>query len=730
MVRSFSILLIVLVSGISAQPLAERVPADALLYVGWRGAADPGTGYDSSRLKQILDQSNIRAAVNEFLPRAMKRIGQTEPQSAEAMDLINAVGAALWKYPTVLYVAGVDWTNPEGPAPMVALLCKAGADSKSVEARLSEVFKKAHRVPPQLELFSNEQFVGLTFAADAQSAPQSSLANDAQFNDLLKSTQTDPALVVSVNFSRVWAVIEEAVAMDGKPRQMEKWHQVRDALGILGLQNIVCTAGFEGRDWTSHTFIKTTGERKGILKLLEGKPLSEDLLKQIPADSVMAFGGALDLAGLIGSIRQTVGEIDPNAVQQVDQVIGAVSMYIGRNLETEVLAPLGEHWVGYASPSVAGGGLLGLVMMNQPDDLKKAEQGAMSTMLAICNSVNGQVPGRKVQFRIEKVKVGELGVNYLATPLVSPAWTSANGRMYFGLYPQTAAAAARRPSNDGKSLLDNPDFAELRKWSDAGKLSGFSYTDLRTGAGDAYQGMLMLSRLGLGIGDLFGVKSPELVIPTFDVLQPHFTYAGSVSWTDQDGWHQKAREPFPGASLMSGRDASAIAGVVALQTSILLPSLNRARETANRVKCASNLRQMGQLCLLYANDHKGKYPETAKELYRSAIADYDLVGEVFLCPSNTTSLPQNFKAMTPDEKAAWLAEHSDYIYVGGGKTVSAPAEAVIMYEKMVNHDQDGFNALFADGHVEWNNRNVMDKVLQAGGVKPADAPVPSGRGRP
>lgn len=53
-----------------------------------------------------------------------------------------------------------------------------------------------------------------------------------------------------------------------------------------------------------------------------------------------------------------------------------------------------------------------------------------------------------------------------------------------------------------------------------------------------------------------------------------------------------------------------VIGIIALLISILLPSLNRARETANRVKCASNLRQIGQAILLYANDNKGQYPRT------------------------------------------------------------------------------------------------------------------------
>jgi prepilin-type N-terminal cleavage/methylation domain-containing protein len=49
-----------------------------------------------------------------------------------------------------------------------------------------------------------------------------------------------------------------------------------------------------------------------------------------------------------------------------------------------------------------------------------------------------------------------------------------------------------------------------------------------------------------------------------------------------------------------------VIGIIALLIAILMPALSRARAQANAVKCATQMRDIGQSLMLYANLHKGE----------------------------------------------------------------------------------------------------------------------------
>jgi prepilin-type N-terminal cleavage/methylation domain-containing protein/prepilin-type processing-associated H-X9-DG protein len=240
-----------------------------------------------------------------------------------------------------------------------------------------------------------------------------------------------------------------------------------------------------------------------------------------------------------------------------------------------------------------------------------------------------------------------------------------------------------------------------------------------------------------------------------------------------------------------------VIGIIALLISILLPSLNRARETANRVKCASNLKQLGTALLMYANEQRNQgFPRTPQaalssnlvtwgtirsgtgaasaaslvaatntstaDPFGTAATNYsplandvsasmflllrtqDLVPEVFTCPSsnaerfdygpgntaqnwvnwpgitggtsknvsysfqnpfaNTTGVQNGFKW-----NATLTAEFAIAADLNPGTADNDNVLAVLSNSdsrgmragNSNNHDEDGQNVLYADGHVDW-----------------------------
>ena len=55
--------------------------------------------------------------------------------------------------------------------------------------------------------------------------------------------------------------------------------------------------------------------------------------------------------------------------------------------------------------------------------------------------------------------------------------------------------------------------------------------------------------------------------------------------------------------------------IISILAALLLPALARAREQANRVACGSNMKQLGLVFLMFADEHGGQLPPGAPNEY-------------------------------------------------------------------------------------------------------------------
>jgi prepilin-type N-terminal cleavage/methylation domain-containing protein/prepilin-type processing-associated H-X9-DG protein len=91
-----------------------------------------------------------------------------------------------------------------------------------------------------------------------------------------------------------------------------------------------------------------------------------------------------------------------------------------------------------------------------------------------------------------------------------------------------------------------------------------------------------------------------------------------------------------------------VVAIIAILASMLLPALARAKESANRIKCNSNLKQIELALKLYADDNNGFYPpRTPSWRWPTLLQQYYLNTNLLLCPTDLLRGPPGTDPTSP-----------------------------------------------------------------------------------
>ncbi len=528
-------------------PLANRVPAGVLFYIGWNGSPAHWPGYAKSTLARFLKRSHFAAFMADGLPALLKSAAWRHtplPVTATSQGLIQKDISLLARHPWAFYCLPAAKTDG---SLSTALVIDAGPDGKSVLAALREQI--AAKLPASAAavcgrtglfcyLFTHPR-VRMRAALNGHGH---GLATDAKYCAAIGQLPATGGYAVYADLSGLLAAADAYTGQN--PAIKSHWKKVKTAFALGGYTVYSEGGGLVGGHWQDGAFLAMPNSRPS-----QGKAVRA-LLARVPAGATSMTVVHFAMPKLYGFAMASADLYGQRAV--VKQTLSQVASMTGISLRKDVLASFGSHWLFY-TPAQAANPTLGFLMVNRlRHPTRLANAIVIAAPLALMG-INAQLEQHGIKHAaavMRNLTVGNVTVYYIHSPKspISPAWALDGNTFYFSLSPARIARAIEHP---GKPITTDADFRKA--------MAGLNLpTQAIEAVGYEDQGALlpqgynMVTQVLAMAGTYLHLARPLAnPLPPINRIQPLLSPMASASWVDAAGWHLRQTDSFPGAGLLA-----------------------------------------------------------------------------------------------------------------------------------------------------------------------------------
>ena len=705
----------------SAQPLADRLPASTMVYIGWSPNASLQTTATAKMLADERFMGPWRRVFQDWFLEMPDGLDGGERISAHLPQLLMDAAQCEGCFALLELKQAKRHFNPQS-----VLMIDLGATRKSFEEHFKPIhLRMKERVGERLKMVKLENswvyskpdregkahvtwgFVGDTFivflgdgAEDfvpklVKGKIEQNLKSAPAFADCMSKIPGDSVFTTYLETKSSLALVRRLVEREGNADLqvfVQNWDKF---MGVLGADNVLAVGektAIQDQQFVTRTLVRTDGAPKGLLALAAQPAVDEAMIKVIPADAMAAAAVRLDPAKTYAQLKASIVEIGgTDAKQAFDQLEQGAE---GMGLPVKnVLEAMGDQWVIYNASSQGGFALTGWTLVSNIRNAQKFN-GTLDTVRGMVVKMFGGEGAKLRVLEVDGVRVEYLDFGHSFSP-VSPAWAIVGGdKFILALYPQLVEDAARHINQGGKSLLDNPDYVAARaRTGNDGPLvygSGAEVTKNLYPVGLVF--LSVMNGFGMGGRDVEDEGHPAGadLLPSLQRLLQYVGHDAIAIKTTPDGLLKTRSVANPLLSPLTWLDSPII------WIALGVPSMSAAEDAQDRLTGANNLRQVGQALQLYSTENKGKAAPDLATLTKTQ----ELAPEVLKSPFGPAK----------DGKDIVLVSYGGANVNPMGRPNSA--ELMVAYDQAALEQGEGTNVLYGDGHVDWVTPEVFKKALE------------------